>query len=759
RLQLSGAIRAITALNIRATTTRPQSNNLILVTEAGFVRLFQFKPNYPPLLTAPTARNIGNQYEIVVNIFDVENSEIVVSLDLYDNATEQWVTQELQQRTRSQVEQLRWQVTPLTNNAPLRYRFRYIDSENNRGGLLQPPAGPITQSSFANGWLALLPLVALLAFLAGLTRWATIRQRPANRAWRFFRQIERAPSVTLTHLRARYNQLNGEPGFFFNLANYARQADNNLIAGLADGLYLLADRPTVGIDILNSILEEISAEKYGTMLRTDEWATMLGTTQRLLETPTLTELSLLREPLNEMLITNERTGGEIGPFPRLAPIFDALRASERVDTVEDRLAYLGDADTLLRQLEQTVAADKVHLSNALVGAIVQRWRGLVRAADESLRGRARLDIRLKTKRVAPKDSAEIAFELVNAGLSSAEQINLTVYSEDTPHHTLYSRLIPTLAPTHKRTISFKLPIPDQATFRIACQINYTDRLSNTHQFEYADMINVLAPAVDFRPIPNPYSPGTPLRRNSALFFGRHHLFNFIASEAERASQQHVLILVGQRRTGKTSALLRLNQHLPSHLIPIYIDCQSLGVLPGMVAFFQDLSWQIADTLAERHIEIDVPDLSETGQNPAKWFQHQFIPQTRTLLPEHTKLVLVFDEFEALENLVTDGILPRTIFSFLRHLMQHGEGLSFIFVGTHRLEEMTTDYWSVLFNIALYQEISYLTDSAAINLITEPVAPQLVYDDLALDKILRVTANHPYFLQLVCYSLVKRANTT
>jgi hypothetical protein len=71
--------------------------------------------------------------------------------------------------------------------------------------------------------------------------------------------------------------------------------------------------------------------------------------------------------------------------------------------------------------------------------------------------------------------------------------------------------------------------------------------------------------------------------------------------------------------------------------------------------------------------------------------------------------------------------------------------------------MSTDYWSVLFNIALYRQIGFLTESAAIRLIREPVSPHLIYDDLAIDKILRVTAGHPYFLQLVCYTLVNRAN--
>ena len=43
---------------------------------------------------------------------------------------------------------------------------------------------------------------------------------------------------------------------------------------------------------------------------------------------------------------------------------------------------------------------------------------------------------------------------------------------------------------------------------------------------------------------------------------------------------------------------------------------------------------------------------------------------------------------------------------------------------------------------------------------EPVAAfGMRYDDLALDKIWRVTAGHPYFLQLMCHSLVNRHNQT
>jgi hypothetical protein len=36
---------------------------------------------------------------------------------------------------------------------------------------------------------------------------------------------------------------------------------------------------------------------------------------------------------------------------------------------------------------------------------------------------------------------------------------------------------------------------------------------------------------------------------------------------------------------------------------------------------------------------------------------------------------------------------------------------------------------------------------------------MCYDDLALDKMWRITAGHPYFLQLLCHSLVNQHNRT
>jgi hypothetical protein len=64
-----------------------------------------------------------------------------------------------------------------------------------------------------------------------------------------------------------------------------------------------------------------------------------------------------------------------------------------------------------------------------------------------------------------------------------------------------------------------------------------------------------------------------------------------------------------------------------------------------------------------------------------------------------RLVLMFDEFELIETKIDAGKLDADLLGYFRSLMQHRQGLLFIFTGTHRLEEMSHDYWSILFNIA------------------------------------------------------------
>lgn len=750
-IDLFSSIQAIGTLQRRPT----QRDDLLIINENGLIQLFRTQENRPPLLTKPTAEAGAAQYSISVSVLDVEQDGVDVRLELYDPDGQGWLAQETR-RTRDGRGELFWSiVNPPETAGGVRYRFFFDDGVHQ--GYMQPPAGPAPVRPV--GLWQNMPALLLFIGVAGAVMIVVFMrqtQTPTTQANRFFRRLQQTPQRTLTLLAHKYEQTGGSPDFLLSLANRARQESAWLVASLADGLFLLADRPQAGLSIITSVLDEARTQQPP-WDELERWQSIYHTAHKLLDAPTVTELSLLQPELAHMLTAVDEQDAPESALSRLLPVLTSLRDSERVELFEDRLVYLNEAAARLQRLQERAELWPLNMERRLAATIARRWSGLISAEVEEIRGRADVMVRLKTKRLVPNGRTDVSLEIYNNGRAPAE--NLLIALDENPAYTVHSvpQAIPILPSGRSRQVNFVIEPQVSDRFRLALSLTYDDRNQRDIQTAFGDMVHLLPPVRDFRPIVNPYVPGTPLRQNSSLFYGREQLFKFIAENAGRVAQRNILILVGQRRTGKTSALLRLSHYLPEHLVPVYIDCQSLGVTPGMPALFHELAWQISDSLAQQDIEVEIPPLVDWEHNPTAVLERHFLPLVRDKMPEPMMLLLVFDEFEAFENLVEDGILPPTLFPYLRHLMQHSERLSFMFVGTRRLEEMSADYWSVLFNIALYQRIGYLGEEAATRLVLEPVAPDLIYDDLALDKVLRVTAGHPYFLQLVCYTLVKRAN--
>jgi hypothetical protein len=78
---------------------------------------------------------------------------------------------------------------------------------------------------------------------------------------------------------------------------------------------------------------------------------------------------------------------------------------------------------------------------------------------------------------------------------------------------------------------------------------------------------------------------------------------------------------------------------------------------------------------------------------------------------------------------------------------------------YKLEEMSSDYWSIFLNTAIYYRISHLSPKDARLLIVEPVQGQLTYDDLAVEKVLKMTNGQPHLTQLICRTIVNELNET
>ena len=104
---------------------------------------------------------------------------------------------------------------------------------------------------------------------------------------------------------------------------------------------------------------------------------------------------------------------------------------------------------------------------------------------------------------------------------------------------------------------------DPAALRLSWQLTFDDAVDTGRQVDFADAMELEEEKVD-RPFqrifPIPYVTGTPLR-SGEMFVGRKDVFDFVQEHLLGAYQNNVIVLHGQRRTGKTSILYRLQEVL------------------------------------------------------------------------------------------------------------------------------------------------------------------------------------------------------
>ncbi|HEY4724202.1 MAG TPA: AAA family ATPase, partial [Anaerolineae bacterium] len=378
--------------------------------------------------------------------------------------------------------------------------------------------------------------------------------------------------------------------------------------------------------------------------------------------------------------------------------------------------------------------------------MLDHWQTLVMDAVKDLQGRAALISELKTKRVTYAAKLPLTLTVRNDGFNVAQSVRVMV--NDAEGYRVIEggqQQIDLLTRGSTRDVEVTIEPLAHDRLRLVWQLVYNDSVDAQRQVEFADVIEFIetkAPAASFvRIFPIPYVTGMPLKTNN-LFVGRQDVFAYIKEHLFGAYQNNVIVLHGQRRTGKTSILYRLKDVLAETHVCVLVDMQGKAAR-GTLDFLYSLADDIVYTLEDHGCTANLPPRSDFAESPEFVFRSRFLRGVYDVLPvdsngKQKHLLLMFDEFEELQKRVEDGKLEAEIFPFLRNLMQHEDPLDFVFAGTHKLEELGAEYWSILFNIASYKKITFLTPDDARRLITEPVAPNLEYDPLAIDRIYSVT---------------------
>ncbi|MCI5164290.1 MAG: AAA family ATPase, partial [Candidatus Electrothrix sp. AX5] len=160
-------------------------------------------------------------------------------------------------------------------------------------------------------------------------------------------------------------------------------------------------------------------------------------------------------------------------------------------------------------------------------------------------------------------------------------------------------------------------------------------------------------------VPQVYLAGPALDPNKAglLFKGRRDLFRQI--ETLTLSTQHpTLVMHGGRRSGKTSTLNYLPKWLPSDILPLLIDGQSLATTSTLSGFAEDFADQIIRSARKVH-SLKLPVLESVTQSDDPFVTlRRWIDAVEQAVPDKT-LLLCLDEFERLDEIVraTDSRAP------------------------------------------------------------------------------------------------------
>ena len=280
---------------------------------------------------------------------------------------------------------------------------------------------------------------------------------------------------------------------------------------------------------------------------------------------------------------------------------------------------------------------------------------------------------------------------------------------------------------------------------------------------------------------SPYIVGSPVDRHE-MFFGRTDIMDRIQRQLGASTHANVILLEGNRRTGKTSILQQLGKAdvLPGW-IPVYCSLQEAegddsrgGISTRNV--FKLLARTTGWALADAGVETWLPGLPE--RDPGRPYKLAFLSAlNQAFAGDHAfetfelylsaavdavsprRVLLMLDEFDKLQEGIDAGITSPQVPENIRHLLQHQPGVSAIITGSRRLKRLREEYWSALFGLGYRVGVSALSIDDARRLVTEPVEGRLAYLPQARDRLVELCARHPFLVQSLCNRVFEQAAAT
>lgn len=479
------------------------------------------------------------------------------------------------------------------------------------------------------------------------------------------------------------------------------------------------------------------------------------------------------------LIESASLSSQAAPvFKALYDVIENIRRYRKRRVMGERLSALIHAYDILMRLQAQVegaetermkqagdmAGHPKHLScppeDHLLICILKKWLAIVLAKIEHVRGRAILRVELRNKNTSwNEEQLAISLQIDNQGHCPAENVQVEL-EESSEFEIIGSRsfFCDEIGETRPAKPEFTIR-PLARSPRLTFRIDYTDA-EGARTLEFADELKLETYRGPFKTIPNKYRIGKPLKlddQDRELFFGRKKDIHILQEKLTTDVSNSLVVLSGQRRSGKTSLLYQLMGEINTQTEhqAIVIDLQGLALKDNVAQLLKEFAHIIVEALHEKGMTIFSPDDLDFAADPTAAFDH-FLRDIRLCLGAR-KLILLIDEFEVLQEKIEQQQISANLLKYLRSLVQHRQGISLLFAGAPKIRHLTEWYWAAFFNIAHTHVLSKLEAEDAEELVTRPVSRYLKYDDLAVEKLHHLTNDQPYLIHLLCATLIQHCN--
>ena len=414
---------------------------------------------------------------------------------------------------------------------------------------------------------------------------------------------------------------------------------------------------------------------------------------------------------------------------------------------EDKLRYKNEVLSEIDKIDSTWIGRLMHPDRYILYRILINWKRVIEREYKEHVPTPHIEAVIKTKHLAFADNVGIVLSIRNTGEGEAKDVQAQLLR--TGDYDVVTKKSETKAYLAERS-SFEpeLVIKPRNTgrFVVSYKICYKDVLGEKIENHFQEPIYFIKKEISFQKIENPYIIGD-IVGDSRMFYGREELLTSIIDNFKGKYQINPIFLYGQRRTGKTSVLIHLKKRLKDEFAPVFFTTQEIF---GRKSFYQDLMEKIKEEVG--CMDIEIPNIEE---DPFDIFKNKFYAEVKQKL-KGKKMIIMIDEYQKIDELIAEEYYDNNVIDFLNALVQDGE-IKIILSGFLHPHELASSKWRELMRFFSTMTVSFLPRKDAVKLIREPVEGLMEYDEGGMEKIISLSGCHPYYVQLICHTMVEHHN--